>query len=143
VKAAWATTAALVACVLVPLTCERRWDDYPFSSYPMFSRGDLGRVVSVSHAVLVDGGGKRAPASPSLVGTPEPMVAKALVEGAIRRSAAGDLCAQIATRARDEAPSAIAVEIVTSHFDSRRYFEGEEGRTPLHRDIHATCKVQR
>ncbi len=142
-KSSWAITIALVGCILLPLTCDRRWDDYPFSSYPMFSRGDLGHVVAVSHALLVDGEGKRLPASPSLVGTPEPMVAKALVEGAIRRSAARDLCDQIAARAVVDAPSATAVEIVTSHFDSRRYFESAEGRAPLHRDLHAVCKVPR
>jgi hypothetical protein len=144
----WAATIALAGAVLAPLARPPRWDDYPFSRYPMFSRGDIGRVVVVSHAHVVDGEGRHTPASPALVGAPnEPMVAKGIVENAIRRAAAMDLCVAIAKRVRDEEPAsslpAVAVEIVTSQFDSTRYFTDQAGRTPLARDIHATCAVPR
>lgn len=136
-------TVALALAILSPIARERSWDGFPISSYPMFSRGDLGNVVTLGHVVLVVGGGARRPAPPALVGTPEPMVAKNLIEGAIARGAAADLCARIARRASAEAPDAVQVEVVTSVFDSRRYFAEPEGRVPQSREVHASCSVPR
>ena len=133
-----ATTLGLAAAILSPLLRDARWDSFPISSFPMFSRGDLGSVVALGHAVLVTDDGARSPAPPSLVGTPEPMVAKNLIEGAIARGRAAELCARIAARAAAEAPHARAVEIVTSTFDTRRYFADP---TPLAREVHASCTV--
>lgn len=136
-----ALTLLLSLLVLSPLVRDRRWDDFPISSFPMFSRGDLGSEVSLGHALLVAADGTRRPAPPALVGTPEPMVAKNLVERAIARGGAGDLCARVAQRAAREAPGARTVEIVTSTFDARRYFTEPGGRAPLARQIHASCNV--
>lgn len=138
-----ALTFGLALAVLSPLARDRSWDSFPISSFPMFSRGDLGAVVPLGHAVLVARDGSRRPAPPSLVGTPEPMVAKNLVEGAIARGAAADLCGRIASRAASDAPDAAAVEIVTSVFDTRRYFAEPAGRTPVSRQVHASCNVPR
>jgi hypothetical protein len=136
-------TIALALAILSPLARARSWDGFPISSYPMFSRGDLGHVVTLGHAVLVADGGARRPAPPAIVGTPEPMVAKNLIEGAIARGAAAELCARIARRASAEAPDAVHVEIVTSVFDSRRYFAEPDGRVPRAREVHASCSVPR
>lgn len=142
-RALGALTAAVALAILSPLARDRSWDDFPISSYPMFSRGDLGAVVPLGHALLVAPDGTTRPAPPALVGTPEPMVAKNLVEGAIARGAAADLCARIAARAREETPDAARVVIVTSVFDTRRYFREPGGRTPLSREVHASCNVPR
>lgn len=138
-----AVTTALALAILSPLVKGRSWDSFPISSFPMFARGDLGAVVPLGHAVLVARDGSRRPAPPALVGTPEPMVAKNLVEGAIARGAAADLCARIASRAATEEPDAAGVEIVTSVFDTRRYFAEPAGRTPRSREVHASCIVPR
>jgi hypothetical protein len=134
------TTVVLSAAIVSPVAREPRWDSFPISSFPMFSRGNLGSVVALGHAVLVTEDGARRPAVPTLVGTPEPMVAKNLVEGAIARGAAFELCARIAARAVGEAPDARSVEIVTSVFDTRRYFEDPR---PVSREVHASCEVHR
>lgn len=157
---AWASAAGLALAVLYPLTRPRGWDDYPISSYPMFSRGDIGRVVPLGHAVIVgqgrgDGSGgagagaegeARRPVPLALIGTPEPMVAKSIVEKAIARGAASDLCKTLAARVGAEEASRgsqapLAVEIVTSTFDTRAYFA--EGRAPVRREVHARCEVPR
>jgi hypothetical protein len=135
-----ALTGMLTAAVLSPLVRPRGWDSFPISSFPMFSRGDLGSVVSLGHAVLVTEGGSRTPAPPSLVGTPEPMVAKNLVESAIARGDAHELCSRIAARARVEAKGAASVEIVRSTFDTRTYFDDP---SPRSRTVHAACQVPR
>lgn len=131
-----ALAIALSLAILFPLAMPLSWDSFPISSYPMFSRGDLGRMVTLGHALYVHDDGSRSPVPPSIVGSPEPMVAKNLVERAIAQGAAADLCARIATRSR----GARAVEIVTSSFDTRRYFEGT--REPTTRTLHATCNVR-
>jgi hypothetical protein len=135
---AWATTLIFAALVLVPLAMPVGWDSFPISSYPMFARGDLGTVVPVSHALLLTEGEGRRPAPPSLIGTPEVMVAKNIVELAIAQGRAAELCAKIAANAGGEARQ---VEIVTSTFDTRRYFE--VSREPLAREVHARCEVPR
>ena len=134
------TTVGLAAAILSPLFRERRWDSFPISSFPMFSRGDLGSIVALGHVVLVSESDSRSPAPPALVGTPEPMVAKNLIESAIARGDAAGLCTRIAARARIEAPDARTVEVVTSTFDTRRYFAD---RAPLSREVHASCEVGR
>ncbi|MBX3207076.1 MAG: hypothetical protein KF764_18665 [Labilithrix sp.] len=138
-------TLVLGALVLSPLARARGWDSFPLSSYPMFARGNLGSVNELAHALLVLADGTRVPASPSLVGTPEPMVATAIVRGHVTRGTAADLCASVAARARDaRAVDAVAVEIATSAFDARRYFSGAPGaRAPLERTVHARCEIAR
>lgn len=142
---AWAVTLALAVLVVSPLALPRGWDSFPISSYPMFSRGDLGTVVTVSHVLLVgaEGSGGRAgprrPAPPSMVGTPEVMVAKGIVEAAIASGRAATLCGRVAARARAEDTEVRRVEVVTSTFDTRRYFA--ESTEPSARVVHASCRV--
>ncbi|MBX3199452.1 MAG: hypothetical protein KF894_15065 [Labilithrix sp.] len=134
----------LAAGILSPLARERGWDSFPISSYPMFSRGTIGAVNELAHAVLVLDGGGRAPASPALLGTPEPMVATAIVRAHLARGSSEDLCAAVAARARSARPEAVAVEIVRSRFDARRYFSAEpDAREPLERTVYARCEVAR
>lgn len=129
---------AIAGAILFPLTRRVGWDSFPISSFPMFSRGDIGSRVVVSHVVLRTDHGA-VPASPSLVGTPEPMVAKALVEGAIASGTAAELCARIASRAANE--GARTVEVVTSTFDAKAYFASPPRREPIERHVHAACTV--
>jgi hypothetical protein len=146
-RARWLVTAAIAAAILSPLLLPRGWDGFPISSYPMFSRGDLGRVVSLGHAVRVAGDGSERPIPPRLVGTPEPMVAKNLIEGAIARGEAAALCTAIARRVAADSDEGGArptsVAIVTSAFDTRVYFAEGRERAVRSRQVHATCEVLR
>jgi hypothetical protein len=135
-KARWGITAALAIAIVSPLVRDRAWDSFPISSFPMFSRGDLGTRVRMGHVVFVDQDGKRRPAPPSMVGSPEPMVAKNIVENALARDEASGLCERIAGRA----PSGVEVEVVVSVFDTTRYFTDP---TPLERTVRARCKSSR
>jgi hypothetical protein len=72
------------------------------------------------------------------------MIAMAIVRASIDRGAASSLCTSIAERARNGALDAVAVEVVTSFFDTRRYFSGAaDARTPLRREVHARCELGR
>lgn len=137
IRARWLVTALLGAAILSPLARDRSWDSFPISSFPMFSRGDLGTRMWLGHVVLVAREGKRRPAPPSVVGTPEPMVAKNLVVNAIARGEARSFCERVADRAP---PDVANVEVVTSVFDTTRYFTDP---TPALRNVHASCNVSR
>jgi hypothetical protein len=129
-------TVAVALVVLSPLARSPRWDSFPISSFPMFSRGDLGNVMSLSHVLAVDTEGRRAPVAPALVGSPEPMIAMAIAASNIERGAASELCRRVAERRAD----AVAIEVVTSTYDMRSYFVAHE---PIARTVHARCSPER
>ncbi len=146
-KAAWAFTLVATALVMAPVVAPRGWDDFPLSTYPMFSRGDLGSVADLDHVVVRFSDGTSAPAPPSTFGTPEVMVAMKVISGAIARGEAEALCER-AAEAKETATAtgksggrALFVEVVTSRFDARRYFVAEAMRAPLERKVHARCAV--
>lgn len=134
-NARWGITAALAIAIVSPVLRERAWDSFPISSFPMFSR-DLGTKVWLGHVILVNPDGTRRPAPPSIVGSPEPMMAVKIVENALARDEAPGLCQRIAGRVEP----GVEVEIVVSVFDSTRYFPD---RTPLERTVRARCKSWR
>lgn len=134
-----ATTLAIALVVLSPLARPKGWDDFPISSYPMFSRADVAGVHGLAHVLVVHASGARTPATPSEVGSPEPMVAMITVLRAVQQGTAGELCALVAANVR--APDAVAVEVVVSEFDAAKYFR--ETREPEARQVHASCPVKR
>lgn len=137
-------TVVLAAAILSPLTFRAGWDSFPLSSYPMFSRADLGRINELAHVVLVRRDGTTLPASPTMIGTSEPMTAKAIVRNHVTRGTASELCVATAARARETTTDVIAVEVVTSVFDTRRYWStAPDARAPLERKVHARCEVPR
>lgn len=140
--ARWAFTAAIAGAVLSPLLRPRTWDDYPISSYPMFARGDLGRVVALSHAAFVMRDGTRAPVPSRYFGTSEPMMALFVIDGAIGRGEAPALCARIREQAANEHEGSVAaIEILTSTFDTHAYFRESPERALRERTLHARCEV--
>lgn len=145
-RARWIATAALSLAVLSPLARPATWDDYPISSYPMFARADLGRVVALSHAAFVLRDGSHAPVPSRYFGTSEPMVALFVIDGAISRGEAPALCDRIRAEAKasNEHEGAVAaVEIVTSTFDTREYFRTGRDAALRDRQLHARCEVAR
>lgn len=137
------TLLVLVLVIVYPFARSWRWDSFPVSSYPMFSRGDVGSDVSLQQALMVSPDGSRRPVSPTLVGSPEPMVAMRLVHLAVVRGTADELCRQIAARVGgtrgDTRNDAVEVEIASSTFDARHYFT--VSREPIRRTIAARCPV--
>jgi hypothetical protein len=119
-------------------------DDFPLSTYPMFSR-DRGRVAAVANAVAVDAQGKRHLLAPALIASQESMQAVATLWQAIRggpRSSAR-LCETIAARvARDNALAALGplrIEISEEKVDTLAYLAGN--LEPISRKRHARCAV--
>jgi hypothetical protein len=135
-----ALTLAISVLVLSPLLRGKGWDDFPLSSYPMFSRSDIGGRLALAHALVVHADGHRTPAAPSEIGTPEPMVANAVVVRAIKEEHTDELCAQIAKNVRDR--DAVSVEVVVSEYDAKKYF-AEGKREPEARGVYASCPVKR
>lgn len=135
-----AITLGIGLLVLSPLARPKGWDDFPISSYPMFSRGDINGVHTLSHAIVVYADGHRRPATPSQVGSPEPMVATAIVNQAINAGSAASLCALIAKNIND--PDAVTVEVLRSDFNAQKYFK-DGIHEPDARVVHASCPVKR
>lgn len=141
-------TVLLGLLIVSPLARDASWDSFPISSYPMFSRGDLGSVRQLVHARLIDAAGESRPAPPSLIGSTEPMVAQSILVSHMRQGSTADLCAGIAQRIRaSKRQGVVAVEILLSTFDARRYFTREDPqspgdeRAPLAREVLARCDV--
>jgi hypothetical protein len=134
-------TLAVGAAILSPIARDQAWDSFPISRYPMFARGNVGHLNSLEHVVLVRRDGTRSPASPGLVGTVEPMIALSIVRSHVDQGTAGELCATVAERAREASADVVAVEVVSSTFDTRRYLAGDT--VPVARTTHARCNVGR
>lgn len=131
-------TIAVSLIVLSPLLRGRGWDDFPLSSYPMFSRGDVTGRGYLAHVRVRHADGRSTPATPSEVGTPEPMVANAILTRAINEGRAEEICRVIARNVHDA--DAVAVDVVVSEYDARRYF-AEGRREPETRWVSASCAV--
>jgi hypothetical protein len=136
-------SAALVACVLLPLTWPAERDSFPLSNYPMFARQRRSPVVKAVYAIAVDESGARHWVSPSMVANLEPLQARAVLDRAARggKPAVEALCRSIAGRvaaAGGELAGAVELRILRGSHDAIAYFEegvlGKErvlGRCPV------------
>ena len=140
-------TLGLAAAVLAPSLAPSGWDDFPVSTYPMFSRGDLGAEAELDHVLVTRADGTTEPAPPEVFGTPEVMVAMKVVSGAVGRGEARSLCARtlVSSRGRDERAGTastrrvVSAAVVTSRFDTRRYLAAGARGALVARTVHATC----
>jgi hypothetical protein len=99
----WAVTVLVGAVVLAPAVWPDARDDFPLSTYPMFTE-EQGQVVDLDTAVRIDAAGTHR-LSPELIGgTDEPILASETVRLALRdgQAAADRLCREIAERARGD-----------------------------------------
>ncbi len=139
-----AASLGLVGVVLSPLGWPRERDDYPLSTYPMFTTR-REREVIVRHVLALDEAGVTKPLGPDLVGNGAVIHAAATVRRAIEGGAAEALCGLVAARlsASDppEAARTHAILVATSTFDLETYFAG--ARAPLRREIHSRCAPPR
>src|SRR5688500_13501502 len=92
--------AVLVIAVLPPLV--RSGDDFPISTYPMFS-GTREREATITHAIGVDADGSRAVLPPRVVTNDEVVQAFETLRKAVRDGggASAELCRYVASRAGD------------------------------------------
>jgi hypothetical protein len=128
--------AALVLGVLWPVVGGD--DDFPLSTYPMFS-GKQPREATITHAIGIDTDGSRAVLPPRVVANDEVIQAFETLRKAARSTAASaDLCGYVAQRAPRDV---IAVEIISDRFDAIAYFEGD--RVPRSSTVHARCETAR
>jgi hypothetical protein len=113
----WAVTVAVGVIVLAPAFWPGVEDDFPLSTYPMFTE-ELGRVVRIDTAVRVQDG-EHHRLSPELIGgTDEVILASETVSRALRAGpeAADRLCREIAERIEDGEGGEVA--LVTETHDA-------------------------
>ena len=122
--------------VLAPALLPDPSDDFPISTYPMFTI-ERGEVVDLDTAVLVDDDGRHR-LSPEAVGGSDQIVTAAItVSQAISDGAAATalLCAEIAERV--DGPGAI--EIVTERHDAVDLLR--DGADALSVTVHDRCEA--
>jgi hypothetical protein len=130
----------IAAGVALPLLGSPGNDDFPLSTYPMFS-GRKTAEADIAHAVAVSSDGQRRVLPPDAILNDEVIQAFETLRRTIARGPADtrELCEAIAERVRHSGD--VAVEIVTDRYDAVRYFEGE--REPLATTVHVRCEVPR
>lgn len=124
---AYAVMGGIALAVLWPLSWNpRTGDSFPLSPYAMFSRGQETTRVTLDYAVAVTAAGDRRTVPPQMMGTPEVMQARALVQRSIGRPAAARaLCRRIADAAGDTWSDVTEIVLVTGTHDAVRVLEGD------------------
>jgi len=141
-RRAWAylVSATLVGAVLWPLQKAKPKDDFPLSTYPMFSRKRPSEV-SIDHVVAVAGERQEA-LPPDLVASGEVLQAKATITQKLRRGRRGaeELCRQVAERmaADEDYAWADRIEVRSDRYLVLGYFSG--ARKPIWSRVHARCR---
>jgi hypothetical protein len=143
----YAVSLAALATVLYPILLDPQdpsQDDFPLSTYPMFSY-NKPRTATVTSALALAPDGVERPVPPVLVATSETMQAFRTLSKSVRAGPheASQLCQAIAGRIAQsgdpEFADAQQVALVTLTVDSIRYLGGD--RTPLQREEHVRCPV--
>jgi len=132
--------AALIVAVLLPLAGDPRDDDFPFSTYPMFS-GRQSPEATIAHAVVIDANGERSALPPVAVANDEVIQAFETLRQAVRQGpdATARLCAHAADWYAGGHEGPARVEIVSDTYDAVAYFDGD--KQPLATEVHASCEV--
>lgn len=132
--------------MMAPVVLDR--DDFPLSTYPMYSGARL-REQSLVTAVGVDDAGDRSRLSLGLIGaSDDPLIVAAELRSAIADGRADEQCEAIAARLSHAGASGeggppprstVAVEVVTERVDVVAEVLGEP--SVLDRTVHARCDV--
>lgn len=131
-----ALTAALVLWALSPGFRTPPQDSFPFSNYPMFAAGKPEQL-RLGHILGQTASGSLIPLSPAAAaGNSEVLQAKGVIEDAISRGEAEQLCREAASRLGAPCPYEKLL-VATSVFDTVAYFDN--GGQALSRHIYATC----
>lgn len=133
-------TSGVVAALLAPVVFDR--DDFPLSTYPMYSRA-RGGAVTLATAQAVDQNGETSALTLGVIGdSDDPLIVAGELRDAIRDDRAGDRCEEIAQRAAmwGGLPAAsVRIEVVTERHEVVVQVEG--GQSLLSRTVHASCEV--
>lgn len=127
-------TVVAVAVVAAPAVLPEPEDDFPVSTYPMFT-AERGRVVDLDTAVLVNDDGRHRLSPEEVGGTDEIVAAAVAVSRAIAGGSAAlaTLCDDIADRV-DRVGS---VEVVTERHDAVALLQ--DGAPPVAIEVHERC----
>ena len=135
-------TAAVVGALVAPVALNE--DDFPLSTYPMYSRS-RGDAVTFATAQAVDDSGASTTLTLEVIGaSDDPLIVAGELRDAIRDGRAQQRCAEIAERAaawRDLPPETSAIEVVTERHDV--VAQVEDRPSILARTVHASCEVLR
>ncbi|HEY8057760.1 MAG TPA: hypothetical protein VID94_03370 [Acidimicrobiales bacterium] len=132
----WVVTVVVGLIVVAPALLPDPADDFPISTYPMFTR-ERGEVVDIDTAVRVDAAGRHRLSPETVGGTDEIVGAAVTVSRAI---AGGDasltrLCGEIADRVDEPG----TIEIVTERHDAVALLQN--GTEPLRVTVHERCEA--
>jgi hypothetical protein len=134
-------TAGAVAALVAPVVLDR--DDFPLSTYPMYSRS-RGDAVTFATAQAVDVDGSVSSLSLAVIGaSDDPLIVAGELRSALREDRADERCTEIADRARDWAGLAddvVAIEVVAERHDVVARAAGEPSL--LDRTVHARCEIE-
>jgi hypothetical protein len=127
-------TVAVGLVVVAPAVLPEPADDFPISTYPMFTT-ERGEVVDIDTAVRVDEAGRHR-LTPEIVGGTSEIVSAAVT---VSRAIAGGgaaltrLCGEIADRVGEPG----SIEIVTERHDAVALLQ--DGAEPVEVTVHERC----
>lgn len=138
---AYGVLVSLLAGVLLPLGWPVGRDDFPVSSYPMFTH-KRDRVMETVHVLALAADGSAQPVAPEFVANGAVMQAAATIGRAIALGNASALCERVARNLSKQARVGVnELSVATSTYDTVVYFRNSGGRLPLQRVEHARCPV--
>jgi hypothetical protein len=131
-------TAGVVGALVAPVILDR--DDFPLSTYPMYSRS-RGDAVTFATAQAVDEAGSPTTLTLAVIGdSDDPLIVAGELRDAIRDGRALQRCEEIAARAAVWSglpPEASMIEVVTERHDVVAQVDGAPSL--LERTVHASC----
>lgn len=130
-----AIVVAVLAALFSPVVTDH--DDFPLSTYPIYSGARSGTVTFVTVWGLTDDGAQIEVGMDVIGRSDDPLVVAGELRAAIRAGTAGARCIEIARRVADA--EVVAVEIVTETHRTVSYLQGEESLTD--RTVYAVCRV--
>ena len=141
---AYVFSIATTLAVVWPAFLSPRDDNFPLSTYPMFSHGRRSPDAKVAHAVAVAPRGRRRVPPPALVASEEIMQTFVSTQRAVRSGRAPELCRRVAARlasAGEEWSAFEEVQVRTDWYDAVRYFS--DSPRPNRSKVHARCPIPR
>jgi hypothetical protein len=136
---AYLLTLGFGLAVAMPAVPDLSGDNFPVSTYPMFS-GRQSETATIARAEGIRNDGASERLEPSLVANDEVIQAFETIRQAIRQGpdASLQLCDRMAGKL--EADEYEQVRIVSETYDVIEYFD--DHRDPLFSQIHAECEVR-
>lgn len=110
----------MTGLVVTPAFRDPPYDSFPFSDFPMFSRGRPDPMLNLVHALGVNDEGEREPLPPLIsAGNEEVLQSMLIIHQGLYGSDPAAFCEEIAARVASSADheNIEAVELVTSRFD--------------------------